>query len=202
MELSKAKRLAIFDFDGTLVLTPEREDGIRIWKEQKGFIWPHRGYWGRRESLEAPILPWPPAQELLQQHIADQFHQAKTDGETYTVLMTGRHGGLEKHVQRILDHYGLYADAEFFKAHPSLVNHPKYPRQSDETFDYKWHVICDRLLHPGIQILEIWEDQERWLRKFLHHAPDLQTPYPHLTWKIHDVTKNEDYQGGGTIPVD
>ena len=50
------KRLAVFDFDGTLFDSPEQEDGMRIWSQKTGQQYPHKGWWGRRESLDSDIF--------------------------------------------------------------------------------------------------------------------------------------------------
>jgi phosphoserine phosphatase len=40
------KRLAVFDFDGTLMNSPMPETGKQEWSEKMGKPFPFRGWWG------------------------------------------------------------------------------------------------------------------------------------------------------------
>ena len=48
------EELHVYDFDGTLVDTPVPERGMAEFEEATGTPWPHRGWWGRAESLQKP----------------------------------------------------------------------------------------------------------------------------------------------------
>ena len=53
------KKLVSFDFDKTMCFTPEPEEGKVIFKNKTGLDWPHRGWWGRSETLNLEIFSIP-----------------------------------------------------------------------------------------------------------------------------------------------
>ena len=75
--------LHVFDFDQTLVNTPDVEDGKLQWLRLHGSPWPHAGWWGRPESLDARLTSTPgPA--------LGAYRDAVTDTTAVVVLLTGR----------------------------------------------------------------------------------------------------------------
>ena len=59
MSGEETRELHVWDFDGTLVNTPVPDTGRAQYERETGHPWPHRGWWGRAESLEPP-LTWEP----------------------------------------------------------------------------------------------------------------------------------------------
>ena len=57
--MEKVTRLAVFDFDGTLVDTPIPETGRGEYEQKTGKAWPHHGWWGREDSLDHTIFDIP-----------------------------------------------------------------------------------------------------------------------------------------------
>ena len=51
----KTEELHVWDFDGTLVNTPVPDTGRAQYESETGLPWPHKGWWGRAESLEHPL---------------------------------------------------------------------------------------------------------------------------------------------------
>ena len=49
-------KLSVFDFDGTTVDTGMPDTHKIIYKEKTGEDWPHKGWWGRPESLDTNIF--------------------------------------------------------------------------------------------------------------------------------------------------
>ena len=82
---TKKTRLAVFDFDGTLFDTPLPDTGKDIFKEKTGKDWPHKGWWGKGESMDSNVFNIPPVDSVL----AD-FMFERANPETLVVLLTGR----------------------------------------------------------------------------------------------------------------
>ena len=104
------KNLAIYDFDGTLMNTPEKEEGKEIWKEKTGEEYPHRGWWGRRESLNTNIFDIQP--------ISTIYFKKKKDivnPNTYVIILTSRLEKLRPEVENILDIHGIEPDELILK---------------------------------------------------------------------------------------
>ena len=65
MKLEQIRKVSIYDFDGTLIKTPEPELGKKIWKEKTGEDYPHKGWWGKRESLDIDIFEHEPFADIV-----------------------------------------------------------------------------------------------------------------------------------------
>ncbi len=184
------KRIVIFDFDDTLVFTPTPEEGKPAYQKATGQPWPHQGWWGNPNTLEPPVFNNEP--EKLNPAVAKAFHSFKDDPQTYVVVMTGRIAKFENKVKQILNQYGIHADEYFFKDQKSLTQHPEYPRKGD-TFDYKAFVTVNRLMSPEIETLEIFDDREEHIPRFIELGKTLKQKHPHLRILIHDVRQNKDF---------
>lgn len=103
--ISAPKRLAIFDFDGTLVDTPLKEPGALVYAKKTGVDWPHPGWWGRPESLDMDMFDMPIIYETVY-----AYNQEKQNPNTVMIMMTGRMSKLASQVKKILDHYNLKFD--------------------------------------------------------------------------------------------
>jgi len=100
------KRLAVYDFDGTLIDSPEpTEDNKRLWKEKKGEEYPHKGWWGRKESLDTEVFdikPFPTILSKLKKHMADP--------DTTTIILTSRMEKLRPQLENIMKLNGIVVD--------------------------------------------------------------------------------------------
>jgi len=95
--MKKIIKLAIFDFDGTLINTPLPDEAKKIWLEKTGNPWPHEGYWGRHESLDMEIFEMPTVESVI-----TDYEKEIADENTAVVLLTGRMVKLTDHVMAIL----------------------------------------------------------------------------------------------------
>ena len=101
--------LHVFDFDQTLVNTPDVEDGKLQWLRLHGSPWPHAGWWGRPESLDARLTSTPgPA--------LGAYRDAVTDTTAVVVLLTGRRAHMAAGVALHAARHGVCA------AHQVLLN--------------------------------------------------------------------------------
>lgn len=149
------------------------------------------GWWGRKETLHPPIFE--PTTERLNQTVAQTFKQFKDDPSTYVVVMTGRVANAGDRIKEILNAYHIHADEYFFQGQKDIAKDPRYPRIQD-TFAYKAFVIKHRLMSPEIQVVEIFDDREDHIPKFLQLGKDLKQNWPKLqNVIIHDVRQNKNH---------
>jgi hypothetical protein len=99
------KRLAVFDFDGTLIDSPEKETGKIEWSEKMGQPYPYQGWWGRPESLDLNVFDIKPFPSVL--------HQLKKEivlPNTYVIILTSRMEKLRPQVEAVLNKNNIHVD--------------------------------------------------------------------------------------------
>ena len=99
------KRLAAFDFDGTLMNSPEKENGIQFWQDKMGYAYPHIGWWGRPESLNMDVFEIKPFPSVLA-----QLEREKATPDTMVIVLTSRMEKLRPHVTKVLDANNISVD--------------------------------------------------------------------------------------------
>jgi hypothetical protein len=180
MVKTNPRKLAVCDFDGTLVFTPSPHtiiDGLPAlecydrWlsennKPKRKFT----GFWGRTETLLPPIFgSWNdqqrlvPPKESLNVELAETISRYTEDPDCLTVLMTGRHVGMKhtylgkkQHVcQSIADEYGVHFDRYY------------YGSSGLPTIKFKLNVI-DMMLREfaSLRDVEVWEDRHPHTSEF------------------------------------
>jgi hypothetical protein len=199
-------KLDVYDFDGTLFRSPcdtpenqkkyERATGIpwlidkeksRELSRQHGrHIGMRRGYWGRPETLEPPLVPDPAPKEWFNKEVCEAFLASKANPDALTLIVTGRHTGLKEQVLRIL-YDGKLVEMEMIedkkgKLWPVMADEnvgiyflgmgdwhghkPKTPKPSD-TFSWKvWLMEQILEMRPEIKTIEMWEDRDEHVEKF------------------------------------
>jgi hypothetical protein len=140
-------KLAVFDFDRTLIMTPLPETGRKIYQEKTGKEWPYQGWWGREESLDTTIFDMPSNPSV----VAD-YQKEKDDPNTAVIMLTGRMTKLSDKVKAILDLNGLEFDGYYYNRCGST--------------DVEKIKTLNELLekYPSIKIVEQWDDR-------LEHIP-------------------------------
>lgn len=99
------KRLAAFDFDGTLMNSPEKEVGKIEWQEKTGQPYPHQGWWGRPESLDLDIFDIKPFPTVY-----NQLKKEQSTPNTFVIVLTSRQEKLRPQVQAVLDANNIHVD--------------------------------------------------------------------------------------------
>lgn len=99
------KRLAAFDFDGTLMNSPEKEEGKIEWQEKTGQPYPHLGWWGRPESLDLNVFDIKPFPTVLH-----QLKREQSQPDTFVIVLTSRQEKLRSQVQAVLDANDIHVD--------------------------------------------------------------------------------------------
>lgn len=145
----KITRLAVMDFDGTLVTSPMPDTGKVIYEEKTGNKWPHRGWWGRTESLDMGFFDIETKEEV----IAD-YHKETAREDTLVIMLTGRMTPLAPMVEKVLDFHKLRFDGLYYNT-------------GGETCYVKLKTL-DRLLkeYPQIKEVHFWEDRALHIPKF------------------------------------
>jgi hypothetical protein len=139
---NKITKIAIFDFDQTLVESPIPETGKIIYKEKTGNEWPHQGWWSKMESLNTEIFDIP-----LIKSVKDAYDNISKEENTVKILLTGRINKLSKEVEAILRLHGLVFDSYHYNSGGAT-----------ETFKIK--VMGDLLdKYPDVTEMVIWEDR-------------------------------------------
>ena len=98
-------RLVVFDFDGTLIDSPEAEEGKVLWSEKMGRPYPYSGWWGRPESLDLNVFDIKPFPSVL--------HQLKKEivlPNTYVIILTSRMEKLRPEVEAVLNKNNIHVD--------------------------------------------------------------------------------------------
>jgi len=101
-EKLKITKIAVWDFDGTLIDTPLPDIGKVKYKEKTGQDWPHEGWWSKPLSLDMTIFEMPVIKETI-----DSYNKEINNENTLNVMMTGRMKRLSQHVEAILETKGL-----------------------------------------------------------------------------------------------
>ena len=135
-------KISIFDFDGTLADTPNKEDGIALWEAKTKKEYPHSGWWGKPESLDERVFNIKLIDETKRDYIGESVHD-----DTLMVMLTGRIPKLAKQVEKILHTNGIIFDEYHYK-------------EKGDTFTSKINTI-KRLLeqNPNVTEIEMWEDR-------------------------------------------
>lgn len=142
-------KVAIFDFDGTLVNTPLPDKGKIHYQEKTSNPWPHKGWWSKPESLDMDIFDMPVVPDVIA-----AYKKEKTNPNTLLVMLTGRMSKMAKRVETILKTKGLSFDKYLYNT-------------GGETGDAKLKDM-DKLLneYPSITEVEMWDDRIKHIPRF------------------------------------
>ena len=210
-------KLDVFDFDGTLFRTPlnthenrqkyEKATGVpwlidkklaaKLTQKLGHHVGMRRGWWGRKETLEPPLVPDPTPPEFLIEKTCEEFLRSKANPESITLMMTGRYLGLQHHVLRILGDANI-VDVErngdrcqcvdpnvvcmFLGADgPRMLSAESKP---SETLPWKIWILDQYFTLYDIEAMEIWEDRPEHVEAFrgldwgikitVHHVKDCE----------------------------
>ncbi len=102
-------KLSIFDFDKTLVMTPEPEEGMKKWKDKTGKQWKGR-WWENPNSLNTDVFDMPTNPSVI-----SAYKKEKSNSNNLVVMMTGRIKALSNNVEKVLNMHGLKFDDYLYK---------------------------------------------------------------------------------------
>jgi len=136
-------KIAIFDFDGTLMNTPHAEEGKREWEEKTGKPYPHIGWWSKRESLDTNVFDIKPIMSTLL-----DYNVESDNPNTLIIMLTGRLPQQADQVEEILNGYNIIFDEYHYK-------------DEGDTLKSKLHTIKSLLYrYPNVKFIEMYEDRE------------------------------------------
>ena len=142
-------KISIFDFDSTLVASPEPETGKLIWKEKTGEDWPHEGWWGKNSSLDLDVFDIPVIPSTI-----EAYRFESMEPTTYVVMMTGRLPKNANHVKSILEQHDLEFDTYLYK-------------KGGDTLSYKLRKLSQMIeTFPNVTTIENWDDRELHIEGF------------------------------------
>jgi hypothetical protein len=147
--MKKFTKLAVFDFDGTLVDTPLPEEGKKTYKEKTGKDWPHAGWWGQPMSLDMSVFDMPTIPNVI-----SDYKKEITNPDTMVVMVTGRMVKLTDLVKDILNRHGLRFHEYHFNRGGSTDSAKK------KTFD---QILSQ---HPSIKEVSIYDDRSEHIAIF------------------------------------
>ena len=151
------KRLICFDFDDTLFHTPLPEDGKEIWKEKTGTEWPHKGWWGKPESIDDSVFDIPKNEWTYQRYL-----EAVADPDAYVILATGRLAkvpGMKEKIERLL----IKNNINFDEVHLNW---------GSDTFIFKCNLLERTIKKLGVKELKFYDDRAEHLPKFVEWAKE------------------------------
>jgi hypothetical protein len=165
------KKLAVYDMDGTLLNTPEKEEGKKLWKEKTGEEYPHRGWWGRRESLNTEIFDIQPVLKIY-----SKFKKDITDPNAYVIILTSRLEKLRPEVENVLDIHGIEPDELIMK-------------KGNET---KGDVILSYIKKfPNLEKIEVYDDFAGGMEHKIKELTDIKNILPkNIGYNIYYVNNN------------
>lgn len=147
--MEKITKLAVFDFDGTLVDSPLPEIGRKEYETKTGEKWPHKGWWSRGASLDHTIFDIPVIPAVI-----EDYERVRKQPDTSVIMLTGRLEILKKYVMSVLEKYGLKFDQHYFNTGGST--------------DVVKMATLDTYLeeHPDIVHVELWDDRLEHIPQF------------------------------------
>lgn len=212
------KELHIFDFDGTLFDSPiDTEENRSFYTKETGIPWvideklaeklseekgtkfrTRKGWYGRVETLQPPLVPDPAPQSMWIEETVNQFFQSKNDPNSTTVIMTGRHSGIQGAVLRILMDGGLVnvlkKGEKYLQSDPNVnclfrgQTGPAVkarPMPNEDTISWKLWIIEKYTDMIPFKKLVVWEDREEHVATFkeLNDILDLEVVVNHVQIK-------------------
>lgn len=105
----KEKEAIFMDFDGTLIDSPLKEEGMLKWSKKYQIPYPHKGWWGRPESLDLNVFDIKPIPQMKK--IYDKY---VNDSNCILVLITNRQPKLKEQVLEVLNRNNITFDDYIF----------------------------------------------------------------------------------------
>lgn len=135
------KILNIFDFDATLMDSPEPEEGKKMWKNKTGEEYPYEGWWGRPESLNNDILNIKPFKSIL-----GKLNDSMNNINTHTIILTNRISKLKPQLEKILKDNNISVD--------ELITKENGKKKGDVILDY-----INK--HTDLKEINVYDDMEK-----------------------------------------
>ena len=139
----KVTKLYVFDFDGTLAMSPGPMEGRRMYEQGTGEKWPHRGWLGWPESLLPPMRV-PPGPALA------EFRSHVNRAGSRTIVLTGRVENTKPGLMNVLENFQIYPDKVFFK--------PNITSELTASFKLKTMKQILKTEFSDVTVVKFWDD--------------------------------------------
>ena len=142
-------KISIFDFDGTLMKTPDSTEGKKQWEEFYGKDYPHIGWWGKPESLDDAVFDIQPIESTV-----SDYKKEMGNPNTFVIMLTGRLPHQSSQVEELLALHNIYFKEYHYKS-------------NGDTLTSKLNTIKSLLNRfPQVKDIEMWEDREAHVNAF------------------------------------
>ncbi len=152
-------KISIFDFDGTLMDTPNAEEGKKEWEEFTGEVYPHKGWWSKPESLDDAVFDIQPIPSTVEDYKIEMDNP-----NALVIMLTGRLPRQSDQVEELLSMHDLYFDEYHYK-------------NNGDTLSSKLNTIHTLLnRYPNVTNIEMWEDRVAHVSEFEKFGDEINTP--------------------------
>lgn len=151
------KKLAFFDCDGTLIHTALPDVGKELWSQYYGKPYPHKGWWGREESLDLNVFS-----NHYNPEVYEHYVRMKNDPQYICFVLTSREPKLKHLLEQIFAKHDITMERIMCKK----GNYSKGHRIQETIQEYMQHHEIDEVImfedrHKEIATIEPYRDQ--WL---------------------------------------
>jgi hypothetical protein len=162
--------LHVFDFDGTLIDTPTPEVGMQQYLEATGEDWPFQGWWGRAESLEAPLT-------MAEGPAFEEYKVSAQNSRVVTIMMTGRRSKLKDSVESVMRDFEIQCHEHIFNA------------TGHNTLTYKMNELRRLVAKYKPRRVRIWEDRTSHAGIF----QEMEREFKSIAWDVTLVEPSNDF---------
>ncbi len=136
-------KISIFDFDGTLMKTPDSKEGKKQWEKFYSKEYPHIGWWGKPESLDDAVFDIQPIESTV-----SDYKKEIGNPNTFVIMLTGRLPHQSQQIEELLAFHNIYFKEYHYKS-------------NGDTLTSKLNTIKSLLNRfPQVKEIEMWEDRE------------------------------------------
>jgi len=165
--------LNIFDFDNTLMRTPVRKIGIKMWEDHYKTKYPSKNWWGRPESLDPMVF-----NDYIKPNnsILSEFKKDINKKNVWTIMLTHRLPELSNIVEYYLNLFNIKFDDYLYRRSFFLS-------KADDINDYIPKF-------PNLKEINIWEDRKEEIDIIKKWAYKVE-PWLNIDFNINHYTENE-----------
>jgi len=166
------KKLAVYDFDGTLVKSPTPNPGKSEWVKYYNKQYPTKGWWSKPESLDLNVFNFDPF-PIVVAKIRDDY----VDKDTYVLILTARLEQLRPQVESILKSKNI-------PYNKLIMNYTGDLNKGDVIMHYMEKF-------PDIEEIDVYDDMQDKLDK-LEEYTSIRNELPdNIDYKIYYVKNGE-----------
>jgi len=165
------KKICVFDFDQTLMLTPQKKLGIMMWEKYYKEIYPSKKWWSEPSSLDLNVFNYyiKPNFKIIKDYLTNIKRY-----DTWVILLTHRNVKLKKEINKILNKYDIFFDDKIFRTSYTI----------NKAMDLEDYIVD----FSNLEKIEIWEDNDNEIKTYNKWAYKVE-PWLRIDIKIH-VVKN------------